>query len=321
MYLNPGDEVSVLVTGIGKLTNRIASPKAENPTLNRVLEHAAKTVESANTTKTLNGLGLQKVNGKPTNIVNLGKEGGTPAVFIHGLGGTVDYWTPLIKVAKLEESHSLTLFDFEGHGLSPTSPLSKLSIASLAEDVKGVYDHAGITSGSTLVAHSMGCLVAIQFVLDNPTLVSKLVLVGPPPSPLPDVASKNTHARAALVRAKTMAGVVDAVSTGATSAKTQSTNALAVTAVRLSLLGQDPEGYAKACGALADATNTLDISAIKPETLIITGTEDKISPPTLCQKYDQQLQRSKGVHILQDVGHWHVFEDVEGVAAGLQRIL
>lgn len=244
----------------------------------------------------------------------MGAESGTPAVFIHGLGGTIDYWYPLIKAAGLEEKHSLTLFDFEGHGLSPTSPLSKISIASLAADVKGIFDHAGISSGATLFAHSMGCLVAVQFVLDNPTLVSKLVLVGPPPSPLPAAASANTHARASTVRAKTMSAVAGAVATGGTAAKTQAENPLAIAAVRMSLLGQDPEGYAKACDALADATNTLDFTAIKPETLIITGIEDKISPPALCQRYEKDLgDRCKGVTVLPDVGHWHVFEDVKGV--------
>jgi pimeloyl-ACP methyl ester carboxylesterase len=95
-----------------------------------------------------------------------------------------------------------------------------------------------------------------------------------------------------------------------------------VAAVRLSLLGQDPEGYAKACSALAKSTNTyLDFSRIPADTLILTGTEDKISPPQLCKKYNDALQGRKGLKILQDVGHWHVLEDPEGVVGALSQIL
>lgn len=313
--------MSVSVAGLGTLKNRIASPKAQNSTLARLQLNSAREIRSSNSSKSFDGVGLQAVNGKPTNIVRMGAENGKPTVFIHGLGGTSDYWYPLIKEAGLENDHSLHLFDFEGHGLSPTSPLSKLSIASLAADVKGIFDHAGITSGATLFAHSMGCLVAMQFVLDNPTLVDKLVLIGPPPSPLPSVASANIHARAALVRATTMSGVASTVATAGTSAKAQAENPLAVAAVRLSLLGQDPEGYAKGCSALADTTNTLDITAIKPETLIITGTEDKISPPNLCQTYEKKLPRARGLVVLPDVGHWHVFEDVKGVSNAVRPLL
>jgi pimeloyl-ACP methyl ester carboxylesterase len=241
-------------------------------------------------------------------------------VFVHGLGGTSDYWTPLVQAAQLDQNHNLHFLDLEGHGLSPTSPLSKLSIESFAGDVKGVFDHANI-SGATLFAHSMGCLVAVRFVLDNPGLVSRLVLVGPPPSPLPAAASTNSHARAHLVRTKGMSVVVDAIVTAGTSAKTKSHNPLAVTAVRLSLLGQDPEGYAKACAALANATTELDFAAIKSQTLIITGSEDKVSPPQLCEKYAASVPHSSSVVVLEDVGHWHVYEDVEGVSRAVSEFL
>jgi pimeloyl-ACP methyl ester carboxylesterase len=242
-------------------------------------------------------------------------------VLVHGLGGTVDYWTPLIQAAQLEKSHSLHLFDLEGHGLSPTSPLSTLSIDSFAADVKGVFDHAKIKSGATLVAHSLGCLVAVNFALAHPELISKLILVGPPPSPLPEAASNGTYARAETARTKGMDAVVDAVVTAGTSEKTQSSNQLAVAAVRLSLLGQDPEGYAKACGALAGATNKLDFSQIKAETLIITGSDDKVSPPTLVEGYGKALPKSAGVKVLENVGHWHVFEDVQGVSKAVSGFL
>lgn len=241
---------------------------------------------------------------------------------MHGLGGTLDYWTPLISRLSLAEENTLHLFDLEGHGLSTTHPLSTLSLDSFASDIKSIFDTAGITTSApaTLFAHSLGCLASLKFTTDNPGLVSKLVLVGPPPSPLPEAASKGAYARAALVRSKGIRAVVDAVVDAGTSSYSKKANPTAITAVRLSLLGQDPESYAKATWALAGATQKLNVEAIEAKTLIITGDEDKVSPPTLAEQYVERIKDSKAV-VLKNVGHWHVFEDVDGVAESVGEFL
>ncbi|KAF2174187.1 hypothetical protein M409DRAFT_62304 [Zasmidium cellare ATCC 36951] len=317
-YLNPGDEVSVSITGLGRLTNRISSINSQNTTLLRVQHLAAQATDTARYCPSSN---LTDINGKTLNLRQLGNKTGAPAVFIHGLGGTLDFWTPLITATKLKDEYQCHVFDFEGHGLSPTNALSKLSIESLSQDVQGIFTSLNIQRGGILFAHSLGCLVALKFVLTNPGLVSKLVLLGPPPSPLPNAGSKGSHARAALVRTKGMAGVVDAVVMAGTSDRSKSANPLAIAATRLSLLGQNPEGYAKACTALAEATDELPVEDIKADTWIITGSEDQVSPPQLCRAYERRLAHVKGVEVLDNVGHWHVYEDLPGVAKALQAAL
>ena len=118
-----------------------------------------------------------------------------------------------------------------------------------------------------------------------------------------------------------MAAVVDAVATGGTSARTQSSNLVALTAVRLSLSGQDAEGYAKACTALAETTEALDVSKIAAKTVIVTGSEDKISPEKVCQGYKEKMKNVVAVEVLQHVGHWHVFEDPHGLAEAIKQVL
>lgn len=168
----------------------------------------------------------------------------------------------------------------------------------------------------------MGCLVALQCAIDNPGLVPRLILVGPPPTPLLEAGSKASHARAALVRARGMAAVVDAVSTAGTSQKTKESDPVALTAVRLSLLGTPAEGYAKACTALANATTALDCQSIKSKVLMITGTEDKVCPPGVCEKYQQTISGETQTRVLDNnVGHWHVFEDASGVAKAIDAFL
>lgn len=306
------------MSGLGTLTNRIGSASSKNPTMNRV--ESITHLQQCNTTKSIDATSLTSINNKPLHYKRLGEASGSPIVFVHGLGGSAEFFTPLISSLDLEKSHSLHVFDWEGHGLSPSSPLSKLSIQSLAEDLNGVVSKAEAGSGVKLVAHSMGCLIAVQFALDHPEKVSKLILLGPPPSPLPEAGSTATHARAATVRAKGMNAIVDAVAIAGTSEATKTSNPLAVVAVRMSLLGQDPEGYAKACTALAEAP-ALDFAALQPKTLVITGSEDKVSPPNLCEKYVAELHGTASLQVLDNVGHWHVFEDVQGTADAIKGIL
>jgi pimeloyl-ACP methyl ester carboxylesterase len=318
VYLSSGDTVAVSVTGLGTLTNRIGEMESINPVTSEVANISH--LQRSNVRFGIDPSSLTQINNKPLYYKSFGNDSGPPVVFIHGLGGSAEFYTPLIQSLGMEKAHSLHCFDLEGHGLSPTSPLSKLSVESFATDVNGVFERANITSNATLIAHSMGCLVAVHFALTHPNKISKLILIGPPPSPLPDAGSNATHARAETVRKKGLAAIVDTVVTAGTSEKTKTSNQLAVAAVRISLLGQDPEGYAKACKALASAEG-LDFSAIQTKTLFITGSEDKVSPPLLCEKYVQGLKPEARLQVLENVGHWHIFEDLQGVASAIQSFL
>jgi pimeloyl-ACP methyl ester carboxylesterase len=320
VFLEPGDEISISVTGLGTLTNKITQPGAINTTLSRV--SAASAFELTNASRTAcTSAGLTSVNGKPLFYQKLGSSTSSSehAVFVHGLGGTKDYWTPLISSLSLADSATLHTYDFEGHGLSLTHPLSQLSISSLAVDLAGIFQIAGISASTpaTLFAHSIGCLVAVRFALENPSLVKKLVLTGPPPSPLPEVHSNSLVSRAARARTEGMAAVVDAVVDAEVSDYSKKNNPLAIAAARLSLLGQDPEAYAKACEALARGTTPLEGERLDVDTLIITGREDKVSPPAVCEEYKTRIGSSRLV-VLENVGHWHVFENVTGVAKAVR---
>ncbi|KAH8434332.1 bifunctional fumarylacetoacetate hydrolase/alpha/beta hydrolase family protein [Aspergillus melleus] len=305
-FLKTGDEISISVTGLGTLTNRIATSNAVNTTSERAESH----IPVANQ-KAPSNSGLTNINGKYLFYQRLGVENGPPIFFIHGLGGSSNYFYPLIT--KLQSTHSLHLLDLEGHGLSPTSALSSLSIGSFAQDFYHMSQVAGVNQDVTVIAHSMGCLVALKLALNHPELVSKLILMGPPPNPLPEAAAQGSYARAALVRKEGMLGVVDAVTAAGTSTYVQQNRPLAVAAVRISLLSQDAEGYAKACAALAgSAADILYVARLRIPVSFVTGEEDKVSPPALCQKYSQATGDGH-VEVLQNVAHWHLFEDEDRV--------
>ncbi|KAL4890839.1 Alpha/Beta hydrolase protein [Aspergillus ambiguus] len=315
-FLKPGDEVRVSVTGLGSLVNRIALPDAENPTVQRI--QSASYIPKANE-RARGSDDIVTVAGKELFYRIQGPQNSPPVIFIHGLGGSSTYFTPILS--KLSETHTSHVLDLEGHGLSPTSPLSSLTISSFAQDIQRCYQDRSAGQPAVIVAHSMGCLVAMKLAIEHPQLVSKLILMGPPPSPLPAAASAGTYQRARLVRSKGMASVVEAIIAGGTSARTKEMNPLAVTAIKLSLLSQDPEGYANACVALArSGSQALETSRIQTPTLILTGSEDGISSPEVCRRYSDNISGSQ-VHILPGVGHWHLFEDMQGTSDTVMSFL
>lgn len=261
---------------------------------------------------------LTQVNSKSLYYKRAGNPTNPSVIFIHGMGGSHETFTPLINTMRLDKSHLLHLFDLEGHGLSPTSPFSKLSIESFADDVASLC--ADINTGITVVAHSMGCLVALTFALKHPGKVAKLVLLSPPPITLPRDYAGALMARADDARTNGMTSIVDSIIDIAVSEKTKIANPLAVAAIRLSLLGTDPEGYAKACMAVAEASE-MDISGIQAKTLIITGKDDPICPPDLGKLYAELLNWRAGLEVLEGVGHWCPFEDVDGLKNALGGFL
>jgi len=275
------------------------------------------------------GQGLTTLsNGKQLNAKKIGN-GPHSIIFVHGLGGDTSYYTPILQELGLNKDdhpmYTSVIYDLEGHGRSPTKATSKLTIESYAEDIGGLIKALDVPTdnGVTLVAHSMGCLVAELFAFQHPDMVTRLVLLGPPPMPLPAAGAENSIKRAAAVRAEGMRNVAITVATAGTSEKTKNERPLAFTTVQMSLLSQDPEGYAKGCTALASAKDltSIDLSRLgqSAKSLIITGEEDKISPPSHVEKLAETLKAEK--KILPDVGHWHVFEDVEGVVAAMKSFL
>jgi pimeloyl-ACP methyl ester carboxylesterase len=121
-----------------------------------------------NDSRSLNGINLTNVRGKSLYYKRLGIHDGPPLIFIHGLGGTSDCYYPLISSLALDTTHSLHLFDLEGHGLSPSSALSCLSIESFARDVKRVFDHAELTAASSRPATIIGMSYCAYFCSTKP---------------------------------------------------------------------------------------------------------------------------------------------------------
>jgi pimeloyl-ACP methyl ester carboxylesterase len=316
VYLKPGDTIAISVTGLGTLTNRIAStslnPRASKPAESHLSYNNSRLPESQ----------LTQINSKPLFYTNSGPASGSSIVFIHGLGGSHATFAPLIHTLGLAYTHNIHLFDLEGHGASPTHPLSTLSIPSFAEDVAGVIRHASIDSdtNTTIVAHSMGCLIAIRYALTYTDKINHLILLNPPSLPFPLEGIEALRHRAHIVRTEGMMNIANSIALSATSPQSQARNFVAVNAVRMSLQSQDAEGYAKACVALADA-EAVEWEKIQAKVTIVTGSEDGVARVDACEDAIDKLGGRSTLEVLEGIGHWSVFEDVERVARAVDKAL
>lgn len=252
-------------------------------------------------------------------------------VFVHGLGATKDFWTPLISPwprFPVYDNTVLHTYDLEGHGLTPSHPLHQISIASLAADLAGVVlERAKATAQSPvhIIAHGLGCLIAVKFAAHNPDLVWRLDLLSPPPLEVHREMRAELFDRAALVRAMGMSGVVEDIIAETLTARggemKEKANPLVEAAVRLSLLGQDPEGYAKGLEALArcsdgDGQGLSVDEAKKARCTVLSNIEDAQYGRT-----SEEIGESwkswcdvRAVHVGVASGYWMVFENVEEVA-------
>ena len=107
-----------------------------------------------------------------------GFDAGRPTlVFIHGLSGSSSAWLPYEEL--FGAAYNLLTFDLRGHGLSakPTR-YEDYDLAESAEDLFELLKHLGVGT-FTLISHSFGTLVALEFLLAHPENVARTVFLSP----------------------------------------------------------------------------------------------------------------------------------------------
>ncbi len=124
-----------------------------------------------------------QVHGHGVSYVEAGS--GPLLVLIHGMAGTAENWSSVLEPLALR--NTVIAPDFPGHGLSEPGG-GDYSLGSLASGLRDLLLALG-HERATLVGHSLGGGVALQFTYQFPEMVERLVLVssgglGPDVSPV-----------------------------------------------------------------------------------------------------------------------------------------
>ncbi len=98
---------------------------------------------------------------------------GPPVVLIHGVAGRAAQWDQIVEL--LAESHTVVAPDLLGHGES-AKPRGDYSLGAHASGIRDLLVGLGIARAS-IVGHSLGGGIAMQFAYQFPERCERLVLV------------------------------------------------------------------------------------------------------------------------------------------------
>jgi pimeloyl-ACP methyl ester carboxylesterase len=232
-----------------------------------------------------------------------------PIVLIHGAGQNLISWPPGIR--RLPGERILAV-DLPGHGKS--EGLGRNSIKAYAESLHGFLDSLDIEK-AVVVGHSMGGGIALQFTLDFPDRVSGLGLISTG-ARLP--VSKDLMEEMLIPSTRTQAynHIIE------WSYSSQAAEDLKQLAMR-NLVDTRPavlSGDLEACNTF----NVVDrLSEIKTPTLVVCGSEDRMTPLHFSMKLSSDIS-SSALQIVESAGHMVMVEQparVSGILSVFFRSL
>ena len=97
---------------------------------------------------------------------------GRPLIILHGLFGSLDNWMTLAR--SWSEKFEVYLVDQRNHGQSPHS--EEFSYPTMAGDLKELMDDLNLNT-AILLGHSMGGKTVMEFSMNYPEKVEKLIVV------------------------------------------------------------------------------------------------------------------------------------------------
>lgn len=99
---------------------------------------------------------------------------GEVILLLHGMAGSSQTWRSVIR--PLSRHYRVVAPDLLGHGHS-AKPRSDYSLGAFAVSLRDLLDEIGVAR-ATVVGHSLGGGVAMQFVYQHPDYAERLILIG-----------------------------------------------------------------------------------------------------------------------------------------------
>lgn len=105
---------------------------------------------------------------------------GTPLIILHGLFGSLDNWMTIAK--ELGKDFEVYIVDARNHGQSPHNHVFNYRV--MVEDLKEFIEEHQVIN-PIILGHSMGGKTAMQFAINYPHLLSKLIVADIAPKAYP----------------------------------------------------------------------------------------------------------------------------------------
>jgi len=215
-------------------------------------------------------------------------------LLIHGLGGSIESWEEIFD--ELSKSFHILAVDLPGCGQSD-KPELQYTIDYFAEFICRFMESTGFQS-STLVGHSMGGMISIKTYLRCPEKVEALVLI--------DAAGLSETAAKKIREYMEDGWNMDRLKKFYRECVLGRLGELDETRLEESLrMLEDPgfrRAYFSSLNAISKPLSPEDLKAIKVPTLIIWGSDDKLTPLEDGIKLHQAVAGSRFV-VIEGAGH------------------
>jgi 3-oxoadipate enol-lactonase len=230
---------------------------------------------------------------------------GEPLIMIMGIGYDATLWG-LYQVPAFSSRFQVIVFDNRDVGRS-SKATAPYTIADMADDVAGLMDGLGIERAHVL-GISMGGMIAQEFALRHPKRLNKLILTG----------TGAATGRARFDPIMVWSFVKQHDEQGLIFAAQQFIWLFSIDFLRnhqavdqiLAMLASNPnpvspEAYARQADAYVKHDALDRVVTIKAPTLVITGEQDRLTPPWMGRELTDAIPGSK-FHLVKGSGASHV---------------
>jgi 3-oxoadipate enol-lactonase len=237
-----------------------------------------------------------------------GLESDRPIVFVNSLGSDLHMWD---KVVPFFESDVRTIrFDTRGHGLSGV-PERPYTIDKLGGDLLGLLDHIGIES-FTLCGLSLGGLIGQWIGVHATERVNALILAN---SAARFLTRDAWESRIAAVEAEGMAALAATAPSRWFTPTYIAEHPEEIHYISGMIEMTPAKGYIGCCEVLRDTDFTELLPGIQLPCLVIGGTHDPATPPTVCRMLHEGIRGSNYVEL--DASHLSAWEKPAEFAAAV----
>ncbi len=235
-----------------------------------------------------------------------GEGSSTPLILIHGAGGSHLHYPPELRRMN---GFKVAALDLPGHGKS--EGVGKQNIDDYVKNILAFLDALNLPA-AVIIGHSMGSAIALQLALNAPNRVLGLVLLGSgsrlrvAPSILENTATEATFPLA-------VKSIIEASFSSKSSSHLKELAAKKMLETRPTVL----HGDFIACNNFNVGEKLGDI---KIPTLIVCGTEDKMTPPQYSKSLHEELPNSE-LEFIEGAGHMVMLEKPRQVAEVVERFI
>jgi pimeloyl-ACP methyl ester carboxylesterase len=258
----------------------------------------------------------------------IGNDTGVPLLLLNRFRGTMDHWDPQL-IDRIATKRAVLMFDQPGFARSTGAPPDSLpGFAAAAAKLVRALGHKQVD----VLGFSMGGTVALQFVLDHPDLVRRLIVAGSGPGFVPHVPPGGEAGAAAIWQTATKPVNDDAdflflFFENSSSSQTAGRNYLGRLTQRTDAFAQQVDAAAwqaqlkSAMAVGSEATSLLPrLATVRQPVLVSNGRHDIMVSTYASYAMAQALPNAR-LLIYPDSGHGFLFQNADDFADEVLRFL